>query len=74
MMRNNLEKAIIADGAKKIEVTEGQKFDPKNMEAITTIPPSEEHPLGVVVQVLENGWMMHDRVLRPARVVVTAVE
>jgi molecular chaperone GrpE (heat shock protein) len=74
MMRNNLEKAILADGAKKIEVTEGQKFDPKNMEAITTIPPSEEHPLGVVVQLLENGWMMHDRVLRPARVVVTAVE
>ncbi len=74
MMRNNLEKAIIADGGKKIQVIEGQAFDPKQMEAITTIPPNEEFPLGVVVQILENGWMMHDRVLRPARVVVTAVE
>jgi len=28
----------------------------------------------MVVEVLESGWMLHDRVLRPARVVVTAVE
>lgn len=73
MIRNNLEKALIADGAKKIDA-EGKKFDPKKMEAITTIPASDEHLPGMVVQVLEQGWMLHDRVLRPARVVVTAVE
>ena len=69
MMRNNLEKALLADGAKKIDVTTGQKFDPKNMEAITTIPASEEYPVGVVVEILESGWIIHERVLRPARVV-----
>ena len=74
MMRNNLEKALLADGAKKIDVATGQKFDPKNMEAITTIPASEEFPVGVVVEILESGWIIHERVLRPARVVVTAVE
>ena len=74
IMRNNLEKALLADGAKKIDVTTGQKFDPKNMEAITTIPASEEYPVGVVVEILESGWIIHERVLRPARVVVTAVE
>lgn len=73
MIRENLEKALTADGAKKIEA-QGQKFDPKKMEAITTIPASDEHPPSTVAQVLESGWMLHDRVLRPARVIVTAVE
>ena len=39
MIRNNLENSLVADGAKMIEVN-GQKFDPKIMEAITTIPAS----------------------------------
>jgi len=29
-----------------------------------------EQPPGRVVQVLEDGYMLHDRLLRPARVVV----
>ncbi len=73
MIRNNLDRALTSDGASRIEA-EGLKFDPKTMEAITTIPASEEYPPSIVVQVLEEGWMLHDRVLRAARVVVTAVE
>jgi molecular chaperone GrpE (heat shock protein) len=73
MIRQNLETALVADGAKMMEVN-GQKYDPKIMEAITTIPASEEHAPNTVVQVLEPGWMLHDRVLRPARVIVTAVK
>jgi len=34
--------------------------------------PTDEHPPNTVVQVLENGFMLHDRVLRPARVAVAA--
>ncbi len=73
MIRANLEAALISEGARQIDAA-GQPFDPNTMEAITTIPPTEEHPAGMVVEVLESGWMLHDRVLRPARVVVTAVE
>nr|AIF12941.1 heat shock protein (GRPE) [uncultured marine group II/III euryarchaeote KM3_57_F04] len=73
MIRANLEAALIGEGARQIDAA-GQPFDPNTMEAITTIPPTEEHPAGMVVEVLESGWMLHDRVLRPARVVVTAVE
>ena len=73
MIRKNLEKALTDDGAKMIEVN-GKRFDPKIMEAITTIPASEEHSPNTVVQVLEPGWMLHDRVLRPVRVIVTAVK
>jgi molecular chaperone GrpE len=73
MIRANLEASLTSEGARQIDAA-GQPFDPNTMEAITTIPPTEEHPEGMVVEVLESGWMLHDRVLRPARVVVTAVE
>ncbi len=42
------------------------------MEAITTVPASDEHPAGHVVDELEPGFMLHDRVLSPARVVVAS--
>ncbi|MCH2348537.1 MAG: nucleotide exchange factor GrpE [Candidatus Poseidoniales archaeon] len=63
--------ALEAEGITVIEAA-GKKFDPNLHEAITTLPASEEHPAGVVIDVLETGYMLHDRVLRPARVVVTS--
>ena len=33
--------------------------------------PSKDQPPGTVLQVLEHGYTIHDRVLRPARVVVS---
>jgi molecular chaperone GrpE len=33
--------------------------------------PSAEYPPHTVAQVLEQGFLIHDRVLRPARVVVS---
>jgi molecular chaperone GrpE len=44
-------------------------FDPMKHEAVMEAEESEQPP-GNVVQVLENGYMLHDRLLRPARVVV----
>jgi molecular chaperone GrpE len=34
--------------------------------------PSTEFAPGQVIQVLQNGFMLHDRVLRPASVIVAA--
>jgi molecular chaperone GrpE len=44
-------------------------FDPKKHEAVMETDQTEQPP-GSVAQVLENGYMLHDRLLRPARVVV----
>jgi molecular chaperone GrpE len=46
-----------------------QPFDPEKHEAVMESDETEQPP-GRVVQVLENGYMLHDRLLRPARVVV----
>src|ERR1700734_3235297 len=46
-----------------------QPFDPDRHEAVMETDKTERPP-GSVVQVLENGYTLHDRLLRPARVVV----
>ncbi len=71
LTRQSFWAALEAEGITVIEAA-GKKFDPNLHEAITTLPASEENPAGVVIDVLENGYMLHDRVLRPARVVVTS--
>ena len=42
------------------------------MDAITTIPASEEFPSGTVVDVIESGYMYKQKVLVASRVVVAS--
>jgi molecular chaperone GrpE len=46
----------------------GQKFDPNRHQAITTV--ESEHEPNTVVTVLQKGYLLHDRVIRPALVIV----
>lgn len=46
----------------------GQKFDPHRHQAISTME-SDAEP-NTVVQVLQKGYLLHDRVIRPALVIV----
>ena len=59
-------------GLKKIE-TIGKEFDPNVHEAIMQTPTSE-HPDNSVIEELQAGDMLHDRVLRPAMVNVAVSE
>lgn len=47
----------------------GEKFDPHRHQAIATVP-AEGAPANTVVNVLQKGWLISDRVLRPAMVTV----
>jgi molecular chaperone GrpE len=53
-------------GIKKLE-PQGAKFDPNMHEALFEIP-DESVPAGTVLQVVEAGYGIGDRVLRPAKV------
>jgi len=53
-------------GVKRLE-PEGARFDPNMHEALFEIP-NEEVPSGTVMQVVEAGYAIGDRVLRPAKV------
>ena len=48
----------------------GEAFDPHRHEAIAQ-EPSAEHPAGVVTRVTRHGYQLHDRVIRPAQVMVS---
>ncbi|MFW5768576.1 MAG: nucleotide exchange factor GrpE [Spirochaetota bacterium] len=50
--------------------SEGEEFDPDKHEAITT-EPSTEHQEQVVLEDYQKGYMLHDRVLRHAKVKVS---
>jgi molecular chaperone GrpE len=70
LVHRELRDALAKEGLVEIE-TEGE-FDPHVHEALLT-QPSEESD-GAILQVIQKGYRLGDRVLRPARVVVSQGE
>ena len=56
-------------GVKAIDAV-GQQFDTEYFEAIATIPASEENMKGKVIDCVQMGYTLYDKVLRHAKVVV----
>lgn len=61
--------ALAAHGLREVEAL-GKPFDPAVHEALSQ-EASAAHPEGAVTRVLRTGWFLHDRLLRPAGVVVS---
>ena len=68
MVLGELKKAFESEGVKKMDVV-GKPYDPQTAEAIAVIPAKPEQD-GLVLEEVQMGFMMDDKVLRPARVVV----
>jgi molecular chaperone GrpE len=66
---DNFLKALDQHHTTRIEA-EGQPFDPALHEAMLE-QPSPEHTERTVLQVVADGYKLHDRVLRPAKVIVS---
>jgi molecular chaperone GrpE len=65
----DLESVLGRHGVRRLD-PKGQKFDPNFHQAIFEIP-DETLPAGAVSQVVQSGWTIGDRVLRPAMVGVS---
>jgi molecular chaperone GrpE len=65
----DLAAALARHGVKKLE-PQGEKFDPNFHQAIFEAP-DETLPSGTVTKVVQSGWTIGDRVLRPAMVGVS---
>lgn len=48
----------------------GEAFDPEKHEAMTMLT-SDQHEENTVIDVIEKGYQLHDRLIRPAKVVVS---
>lgn len=51
-------------------VSTGEKFDPEFHEAVTEIPVPDESQKGIVVDTIETGYTLNDKIIRHAKVVV----
>ena len=69
LTERELIKVMEKHGVKKIE-PQGQKFDPNLHQAMYEIPDPSV-PAGTVVQIMQPGYTIGDRVLRPALVGVS---
>ena len=49
--------------------SEGKEFDPNFHQAVLQ-EETDEHPENVVIKVMQKGYVLHDRLIRPAMVVV----
>jgi molecular chaperone GrpE len=58
-------------GVRRIDPVPGEPFDPHLHQAMFEVPAGE-YPPGTVAQVLQPGYLHHDRLLRPALVGVAA--
>lgn len=69
LVQENFLKALRVQGLEAIDALH-QPFDPSIHEALME-KPSDEHPVGTVMEQISTGYRLRDRVLRPARVVVS---
>ena len=69
LVAGQLHDALVAHGLAEVPTAPGDPFDPTVHEAVMT-QPSDDHDEGAVLQVLERGYLLHGRLLRPAKVVV----
>jgi len=69
LIYNKLLTYLGTKGLKKIEA-KGEPFDTEFHEAVTMFPAPSEDMKGKVIDVVQNGYLLGDRVLRYAKVVV----
>ena len=69
LIYNKLINILGQKGLKAMEA-KGEKFDENLHEAVTQFPASDESQKGTVVDVVEKGYFLNDKVLRYAKVVV----
>ncbi len=69
MVAQSLRQALFDQGVREIEAA-GREFDPALHEAVAQMPAPEGIDSGVVLEVVQKGYVLDELVLRPARVVV----
>lgn len=70
MLASQLLESLKASGLTAMS-SQSAQFDPERHEAISMVP-HESLPENTIVDVYKEGYMIHDRVLRPAQVVVSS--
>ncbi len=70
LIQNKFKKTLDQYGVKPMEVKAGTDFNPDLHEAITQVPAPTEKLKGKIVDAVEKGYLLNDKVIRFAKVVV----
>lgn len=70
LIYNKLVKYLADNGVKEMDTTSGSGFDADLHEAIATIPAPADDLKGKIIDTTQKGYMINDKVLRHAKVVV----
>lgn len=70
LISNKFKETLKAKGLEQIEVGEGDNFDAEVHEAITQIPAPNKKLKGKIIDVIEKGFKLGDRIIRHPKVVV----
>lgn len=69
LIQTKLMETLRGKGLKSVEIAAGDEFDTDKMEAITQIPAPSDELKGKVVDVVETGYALNDKIIRYAKVV-----
>ena len=70
LVSQKFKKTLANEGLKEMENLIGQPFDAEYQEAITAIPAPSEELKNKIIDVVEKGYFLHDKVIRFAKVVI----
>ncbi len=68
LIRSQIEDILKKRGVEKIPVKQGDPFDPGIMEAMAEI--ESEQPPGTVIEEIEPGYRLYDKIVRASRVII----
>lgn len=72
LIASKFRKIVESEGLKVMDTGEGATFDPELHDAITQIPVPKKKLKGKIVDTIESGYFLGDKVIRHAKVVIGA--
>ncbi len=72
LIYNKFRKTLEQAGLKPMDLKPGSDFDADFQEAITQVPVTDKALAGKIVEVIEKGYLLNDKVIRHAKVVIGA--
>jgi molecular chaperone GrpE len=70
LISSKFRKLLEQSGVKAMDLTSGSEFNPDLHDAITQMPVADDSLKGKVVDIVEKGYLLNEKVIRHAKVVV----
>lgn len=70
LISNKLRNTLTAKGLEQVEVNAGDAFNADNHEAVTQIPAPSDDMKGKIIDVIEKGYKLGDKIIRYPKVVI----